>query len=122
MTLAVEEFLRPFLFHLLPPSFVRMRSFGFLANPNRAMLLPLCMQLLGGSEQRSASATSPSTEKLTHSGTARPAAEQPRLALYRLLDGREHRRPHTRGRSEYRKGDKQKIVITGHGVVGGKAD
>ena len=42
MPLAVDEFLRRFLLHLLPPGFVRIRSFGFLANRNRASLLPLC--------------------------------------------------------------------------------
>ena len=36
MTLAVDEFLRRFLLHLLPPGFVRIRNFGFLANRNRA--------------------------------------------------------------------------------------
>ena len=51
MTLPVDEFLRRFLLHLLPPGFVRIRNFGFLANRNRATLLPLCFQLLGGSEQ-----------------------------------------------------------------------
>ncbi len=48
MTLAVNEFLRRFLLHLLPPGFVRIRNFGFLANRNRAALLPLCFQLLSG--------------------------------------------------------------------------
>ena len=51
MTLAVDEFLRRFLLHLLPPGFVRIRNFGFLANRNRATLLPLCLRLLGGSER-----------------------------------------------------------------------
>ena len=51
MTLAVDEFLRRFLLHLLPPGFVRIRNFGFLANRRRATLLPLCFQLLGGSEK-----------------------------------------------------------------------
>jgi hypothetical protein len=36
MTLAVEEFLRRFLLHLLPRGFVRIRNFGFLANRRRA--------------------------------------------------------------------------------------
>jgi hypothetical protein len=31
MTLPVEEFLRRFLLHLLPPGFVRIRSFGICA-------------------------------------------------------------------------------------------
>jgi len=47
MTLAVEEFLRRFLLHVLPPGFVRIRHFGFLAHRRRAALLPLCLQFLG---------------------------------------------------------------------------
>jgi hypothetical protein len=66
MTLAVEEFLRRFLLHLLPPGFVRIRNFGFLANRKRATLLPLCLQLLGGSEKLKASSASSLTDQ-THS-------------------------------------------------------
>src|SRR6266851_4264631 len=47
MTLPIEEFLRRFLLHLLPRGFVRIRNFGFLANRQRATLLPLCFRLLG---------------------------------------------------------------------------
>jgi hypothetical protein len=46
MTLPVDEFLRRFLLHLLPRGFVRIRNFGFLANRQRALLLPLCFRLL----------------------------------------------------------------------------
>ena len=46
MTLSAEEFLRRFLLHTLPRGFVRIRSFGFLANRRRAMLLPSCRRLL----------------------------------------------------------------------------
>ena len=46
MSLPVDEFLRRFLLHLLPRGFVRIRNFGFLANRQRAMLLPLCFSLL----------------------------------------------------------------------------
>ena len=63
MILAVDEFLRRFLLHLLPPGFVRIRNFGFLANRNRATLLPLCFQFLGGSETMAAAETSPSTDQ-----------------------------------------------------------
>jgi hypothetical protein len=56
MTLAVEEFLRRFLLHLLPRGFVRIRNFGFLANRQRAILLPLCFQLLRGPENMPAPA------------------------------------------------------------------
>jgi hypothetical protein len=60
MTLSVEEFLRRFLLHLLPRGFVRIRNFGFLANRQRATLLPLCFGLLQSSEL-----ISPSTTALT---------------------------------------------------------
>jgi Putative transposase len=63
MTLAVEEFLRRFLLHLLPRGFVRIRNFGFLANRQRAILLPLCFQLLRGSETMPASTASPATKQ-----------------------------------------------------------
>ncbi len=46
MTLPVEEFLRRFLLHVLPPGFVRIRHFGFLAHRRRGTWLPLCLQLL----------------------------------------------------------------------------
>ncbi len=59
MALDVEEFLRRFLLHLLPRGFVRIRNFGFLANRQRALLLPLCFQLLQGSEDITASPASP---------------------------------------------------------------
>lgn len=51
MTLPLEEFLRRFLLHLLPRGFVRIRNFGFLANRRRALLLPLCAQLLGSTRE-----------------------------------------------------------------------
>ena len=63
MSLAVEEFLRRFLLHLLPPGFVRIRNFGFLANRNRAALLPLCFQLLSGLEKMPALVASPSADQ-----------------------------------------------------------
>jgi len=47
MTLTLDEFLRRFLLHLLPKGFVRIRSFGFLANRQRAKLWPLCCAALG---------------------------------------------------------------------------
>jgi hypothetical protein len=57
MTLPVDEFLRRFLLHLLPRGFVRIRNFGFLANRQRARLLPLCFSLLRGPEIISAAAS-----------------------------------------------------------------
>ena len=63
MTLSVDEFLRRFLLHVLPPGFVRIRHFGFLANRSRATRLPLCWQLLGGSLQNTAPPVSTSTDE-----------------------------------------------------------
>jgi hypothetical protein len=51
MTLAVDEFLRRFLLHILPKGFVRIRHFGFLANRRRTTVLPLCFQLLGATPE-----------------------------------------------------------------------
>lgn len=46
MTLEVDEFLRRFLLHVLPPGFVRIRYFGMLANRHRKLLLNLCREYL----------------------------------------------------------------------------
>jgi len=51
MTVPLDEFLRRFLLHLLPKGFVRIRNFGFLANRQRATLLPLCFHSLGAARQ-----------------------------------------------------------------------
>ena len=63
MTLPLDEFLRRFLLHVLPPGFVRIRHFGFLAHRRRAPLLPLCFQLLG-SATSSPCAQPPTPEKV----------------------------------------------------------
>jgi hypothetical protein len=46
--LQADEFLRRFLLHVLPASFVRIRYFGVLANRHRAQLLAcwLCVVLI----------------------------------------------------------------------------
>jgi Putative transposase len=49
MTLPVNEFLRRFLLHVLPPGFVRIRHFGLMAHRRRSASLPLCLQLLAQS-------------------------------------------------------------------------
>jgi hypothetical protein len=54
MTLAAHEFLRRFLQHVLPRAFVRIRSFGFLANRVRDEQLVLCRQLLSVSDPAAA--------------------------------------------------------------------
>jgi hypothetical protein len=49
--------------HVLPRGFVRIRSFGFLANRRRAKLLPLCQQLLQRNPQPHPSTSVVSTAK-----------------------------------------------------------
>lgn len=46
MTLAAVEFIRRYLLHILPPGFVKIRHFGFLANRSRREALQLCRSLL----------------------------------------------------------------------------
>jgi hypothetical protein len=62
MTLSLDEFLRRFLLHLLPKSFVRIRHFGFLASRRRAQLLPLCLTALHSASAQTATATSTSQD------------------------------------------------------------
>ncbi len=49
MTLAAEEFIRRFLIHVLPPSFMKIRHFGFLSSRGKQTKLPLCKKLTGTS-------------------------------------------------------------------------
>ena len=49
MTLEADEFLRRFLLHVLPATFVRIRYFGLFANRHRAQLLKLCRSHLQSS-------------------------------------------------------------------------
>ena len=46
MSLPAEELIRRFLLHILPENFVRIRSYGLLANRNREKNLTLCRKLL----------------------------------------------------------------------------
>jgi hypothetical protein len=47
MTLDVFEFIRRFLFHVLPNGFVKIRHYGILSNRNRKTKLENCKKLLG---------------------------------------------------------------------------
>jgi len=51
LRLALDEFLRRFFLHVLPPGFVRIRHFGFLAHRRRAQLLPRCFALLAATAE-----------------------------------------------------------------------
>jgi hypothetical protein len=60
MGLTAAEFLRRFLQHVLPRGFVRIRSYGFLANRNRQEKLAACRELLGAAPPAAAPAEAPS--------------------------------------------------------------
>jgi hypothetical protein len=47
MSLAADEFIRRFLLHAVPHSFMRVRHFGFLANRRKKDYLTRCRELLG---------------------------------------------------------------------------
>ena len=80
MTLSVDEFLRRFLLHLLPKGFVRIRSFGFLANRRRATLLPRCFQLFDAPSQSQADQDSSAANDLWPC----PICAAPMMVLQRL--------------------------------------
>jgi hypothetical protein len=47
LTVKAEEFIRRFLLHVLPKSYVRIRHFGFLANKGKKKNLAYCREALG---------------------------------------------------------------------------
>ena len=46
LTITGHEFMRRFLMHVVPPHFVRIRHYGYLANAHRTEQLALCRRLL----------------------------------------------------------------------------
>ena len=54
MTLSAVQFLRRFLLHLLPKGFMRIRSYGFLANRHRRAKLVLCRRSIVAAEVQAA--------------------------------------------------------------------
>jgi hypothetical protein len=95
MTVSSEEFIRRFLMHVLSRGFVRIRNFGFLANGRRAVLLPLCRELLHMQPQQDASAAGSSTDRATWSC---PLCHGTMVIVERLTAGQIHR---SRWRCDY---------------------
>jgi predicted Zn-ribbon and HTH transcriptional regulator len=91
MTLAVDEFLRRFLLHVLPRGFVRIRFFGFLANRCRADLLPLCWQLLAQQREFAQSSASPQSACGPCPKCATPMLLIERLSVTELAAGHSQR-------------------------------
>jgi len=66
MGLAAEEFIRRFLLHVLPKSYVRIRHFGLLANRCKKRDLSRCQELLGQKPTSSEPAEMSAREMLLH--------------------------------------------------------
>jgi hypothetical protein len=85
MTLAVEEFLRRFLLHVLPQGFVRIRHFGILSTRNRSLLLPLCRQLIEAAPPPTEQSEARREPAVQHQGLWQcPQCGGPMLLLERL--------------------------------------
>ena len=95
MTVPAEEFIRRFLLHALPPSFMRIRHFGFLANRCKGRDLPRCRELLGQPPEIPEPQPMTDQERLHEltgqnpkqcpackTGIMRVVAELPRLPIY----------------------------------------
>ncbi len=46
LTVKAEEFIRRYLLHILPPGFMKIRYYGFLAHANKKVSIPLLRQLI----------------------------------------------------------------------------
>ena len=66
ITLEADEFLRRFLLHVLPTSFVRIRYFGLLANRHRAQLLQCCRSYLQQTKPTPPLNTPPAAHRCQH--------------------------------------------------------
>ncbi|MBV8570920.1 MAG: IS91 family transposase [Acidobacteriaceae bacterium] len=83
MSLHVNEFLRRFLLHMLPPGFVRIRHFGFLSTRNRSKLLPICVRLLEAASGQPVKERTSHAEE-THPSWLCPRCKRPMLLLERF--------------------------------------
>jgi hypothetical protein len=54
MQLAVEEFIRRFLLHVLPKGLVRIRHYGYMANACRSKQLPRIRQAIAEADSQPA--------------------------------------------------------------------
>jgi Putative transposase len=84
LSLHVNEFLRRFLLHVLPPSFVRIRYFGFLSTRNRSQSLPVCVRLLEAVSAEPVSETTAIVEHKPHATWLCPRCNGPMLLLERF--------------------------------------
>lgn len=90
-TLAASEFIRRFLCHVLPNSYMRIRHFGFLSNHNRKVNISCLKKLLGVSGETGEKAKQ-SMEEFMLQLTGKDISKCPRcrvgtMALHHLIPG-----------------------------------
>lgn len=91
MTLEATEFIRRFLLHVLPPGFMRIRHYGFLANCCRREKLALCRRLLGATPPSEFSPSSSSGDEdeserdLPDKSEICPACKKGRMAFVETI-------------------------------------
>jgi hypothetical protein len=83
MTLEAGEFLRRFLLHVVPKSFVRIRHYGLLANRCRAEMLERCRALIGTAAAEPVEAA----EVRIRSGDGEPWCRCPACHQGRMIPG-----------------------------------
>ena len=89
MTLPAVAFLRRFLLHVLPPGFVRIRHYGFLANSVRRERIALCRRLLGVPAESAPPAPSESWEEILLRLTGKDVTRCPQCKAGHLYTTRE---------------------------------
>jgi hypothetical protein len=80
----VDEFLRRFFLHVLPPGFVRIRHFGFLAHRRRAALLPRCLELLARASESPSAPTAERNSEVAAPLWCCPICQGPMIMVQRL--------------------------------------
>ena len=88
MTLEATEFIRRFLLHVLPKGFVRIRSYGLLANCVRQERLTLCRRLLAPNSGDHSSAQPAPEHQPTETSWQCPACRKGRLVRVETIQPR----------------------------------
>lgn len=91
MTLGAVQFLRRFLLHLLPKGFMRVRTYGFLANRHRSAKLVQCREAIAVAETKMHDQVAVDIASAAADGTLRqcPACQQGRMACVLVLSMRD---------------------------------
>jgi hypothetical protein len=89
MTLTLEEFLRRFCLHILPPGFVKIRNYGLLSYRNRADRIAQARALIPPKPTMTGSAPSEPPKKINHVEAPPllcPHCGRPALVLIEIVD------------------------------------